>query len=45
MSLNFREYKALSRQDIRNERSDGFYHYEGKDRVVKDLTQSVGVYS
>ena len=45
MSLNFREYKALSRQDIKNERNDGFYHYEGKDRVVKDQFRTVGVYS
>ena len=30
LSLNFKEYKALDRQDIDNELNDGFYDYEGQ---------------
>ena len=30
LSLNFKEYKALDRQDILNELNDGFYDYEGQ---------------
>ena len=30
LSLNFKEYKALDRQDVLNELNDGFYDYEGQ---------------
>lgn len=30
LSLNFKEYKALDRDDIIAEENDGFYHYEGQ---------------
>ena len=33
LSLNFKEYKALDRDDIIAEENDGFYHYEGQKAI------------